>query len=318
MNYTPNKTVVITGASSGIGHACVAKLSRAGWKIFATVRKTADQTRLQSEDANITAIIMDVQDRASITAAAEQIATQLKDRALSGLVNVAGIGTVAPMEYVTAQAMQEIFDINVFGQIAITQAFLPFIRKAHGRIVNISSIGAHIAIPFGGLLNASKSAFGLLTDTLRLEMHPFGIRVSTVEPGAISTPAVEKTLGDIEGVIRNLPEPGAAQYADMLRNFAHCAYARESQGSSPDVVARAVFHALTAERPRIRYRVGNHAQLLGMLPRILPDRILDAIRMRMMGLPTEFGALEKPKQSKNKKPLEKLATKSSCHNALQH
>jgi len=221
------------------------------------------------------------------------------------LVNVAGIGKIAPMEYVSAQAMQEIFDINVFGQIAVTQAFLPFIRKAHGRIVNISSIGAHIAIPFGGLLNASKSAFGLLTDTLRLELRPFGIRVSTVEPGAISTPAVEKTLGDIEGVIRNLPEPGVAHYADMLRNFGQRAYARESHGSSPDVVARAVAHALTAERPRIRYRVGNHAQLLGALPRILPDRILDAIRMRMLGLPTEFGALERPEQSKSKKPSEK-------------
>lgn len=301
MNYTSNKTVVITGASSGIGRACVAKLRRAGWKIFATVRKTADQTRLQSEDANVTAVIMDVQDRAAITDAAEQIASQLNDRALDGLVNVAGIGTAQPVEYITQQGMQEIFDINVFGQIAVTQAFLPFIRKAHGRIVNISSIGAHIAIPFGGLLNASKGAFGLLTDTLRLELRPFGIRVSTVEPGAISTPAVEKTLGDIEGVIRNLPEPGAAHYADMLRNFGQRAYARESHGSSSDVVAQAVVHALTAERPRIRYRVGNHAQLLAALPRILPDSILDAIRMRMLGLPTEFGAMEKPEQSKNRK-----------------
>lgn len=312
MNHTFNKTVVITGASSGIGRACVAKLSRAGWKIFATVRKTADQTRLQSEDANVTAVIMDVQDRASITAAAEQIAPQLKNRALGGLVNVAGIGTVQPVEYITPQAMQEIFDINVFGQIAVTQAFLPFIRKAHGRIINISSIGAHIAIPFGGLLNASKSAFGLLTDTLRLELRPFGIRVSTIEPGAISTPAVEKTLGHIEAVIRDLPEPGAAQYADMLRNFGKRAYARESNGSSPDVVAQAVVHALTAQHPRIRYRVGNHAQLLGALPRILPDRILDAIRMRMLGLPTEFGALENHEQSEQEPSERKEPAKAAA------
>lgn len=303
MNSISNKTVVITGASSGIGRACVSQLSQAGWKIFATVRKTIDQSRLQSEDANVTAVLMDVKDRASITAAAQQISSQLKGRALGGLINVAGIGTVAPMEYATAEAMQEIFDINVFGQIAITQVFLPFIRKARGRIVNITSIGAHIAIPFGGLLNASKSAFGLLTDTLRLELRPFGIRVCTVEPGAIDTPAVDKTLGDIESIISHLPEAGAMQYAAMLRNFAKRAYARESHGSSPNVVARAVVHALTASRPRIRYRVGNHARLLAALPKILPDSVLDAVRMRMLGLPTEFGALAKPEEWSEKKQL---------------
>jgi NAD(P)-dependent dehydrogenase (short-subunit alcohol dehydrogenase family) len=293
MNPTTNKSVVITGASSGIGRACVSQMSRAGWKIFATVRKTTDQNRLQSEDPNVTAVLMDVQDSSSITAAAEQISSQLKGRALDGLVNVAGIGIVAPVEYITAEAMQQIFDINVFGQIAVTQAFVPFIRKARGRIVNIISIGAHIAIPFGGLLNASKSAFGLLNDTLRLELRPFGIRVCAIEPGAIKTPAVDKTLGDIESVISNLPQRGAEQYGEMLKNFGQRAYARESHGSAPDVVALAVLHALTASRPRIRYRVGKHAQLLGTLPRILPDRALDAIRMRMLGLPTEFGAMER-------------------------
>jgi NAD(P)-dependent dehydrogenase (short-subunit alcohol dehydrogenase family) len=208
------------------------------------------------------------------------------------LVNVAGVGMVRPLEYATNEDLQEIFDINVFGQIAVTQAFLPLIRKTHGRIVNITSIGAHIAIPFGGLLNASKSAFGLLSDTLRLEMHPFGIHVSTVEPGAIKTPAVGKTLGDIERVIGNLPPTGAAQYGKMLEKFARIAYSREMNGSPPEVVAKAVNHALTSRRPRIRYTVGKHAKLLGTLPRILSDWLLDAIRFRIAGLPSAFGAAE--------------------------
>src|SRR5262249_36635639 len=154
---------------------------------------------------------------------------------------------------------------------------LPLIRKTRGRIVNISSVGAHIAIPFGSLLNASKAAFGLLSDALRLEMRPFGIHVSTIEPGAIKTPAVDKTLGHVEKVIENLPARGARQYATMLENFAARAYAREMNGSSPEVVARVVRHALTARRPRIRYAVGKDAKLLVTLPRILSDRILDTV-----------------------------------------
>lgn len=206
-------------------------------------------------------------------------------------MNVAGIGMVRPVEYATNEDLQEIFDINVFGQIAVTQAFLPLIRKARERIVNIT-IGAHIAIPFGGLLNASKGGFGLLSDALRLELHPFGIHVSAIEPGSIKTPAVDKTLGDIEGVVSKLPPQGIAQYGSMLRKFARIAYAQEMDGSPPEVVAKAVHHALMARRPLIRYRVGKHATLLGTLPRILSDWLLDAIRFRLAGLPSEFGAVQ--------------------------
>lgn len=292
MNAFPRKTVVITGASSGIGRASVSRLIQSGWRVFATVRKAEDGDRLQSEiGANLTPVIMDVTNRAMITAAAEQVSSQLNGWGLDGLVNVAGIGMVRPVEYVTPSDLQEIFEVNVFGQIAVTQAFLPLLRKARGRIVNISSVGAHIAIPFGGLLNASKSAFGNFSDTLRLELHPFGVRVCTVEPGAIKTPAVEKTLGHVEAVVESLPASGAAQYGEMLERFASRAYAREMNGSSPDVVARAVQHALTSRRPRTRYQVGKHVHLLTALPRILPERLLDAILLRVLGLPAKLGAM---------------------------
>ena len=158
--------------------------------------------------------------------------------------------------------------------------------------MNITSIGAHIAIPFGSLINASKSALGIFSDTLRLELHPFGIRVMDIEPGAINTPAVEKTLGDVDGVLAGLPGQGTAQYGQMLKAFVQRAYEREKNGSSPDVVAQAVHHALSAQRPRIRYRVGKHAKLLAALASIMPDGLLDSIRLRILGLPTQFGALE--------------------------
>lgn len=215
--------------------------------------------------------------------------SQLGGPGLDGLVNVAGIGMVGPLEYADPEDAQKIFDVNLFGQIVVTQAFLTLLHKNRGRIVNITSVGAHIAIPFGGLLNGSKSAFGIMSDTLRLESHPSGIRVSTVEPGAISTPAVEKTLGDVEGVIARLPEAGRRRYAAMLRNLVQRGYEREKNGSPPEVVAQAVRHALTSDRPRIRYRVGKHATLLAGLARILPDGLLDAFRFRALGLPPKFG-----------------------------
>ena len=291
MNAIAPKTVVITGTSSGIGRACVSRMIQSGWRVFATIRKPEHGVQLQSEfGTNLTPLIMDVTDRPSIKAAAEQV-SKLQGSGLDGLVNVAGIGMARPIEYVTPGDLQQIFDINVFGQIAVTQAFLPLLRKAHGRVVNISSVGAHIAIPFGSLINASKSAFGSFSDSLRLELHPFGVRVCVVEPGAIKTPAVEKTLGNIEAVIEGLPRSGAEQYGAMLKKFVRRAYEREMNGSSPDVVARAVHHALTSQRPRTRYQAGKHAKLLTILPKILPDRLLDLILLRIAGLPAAFGAV---------------------------
>ncbi len=290
MSVTEKKTVVITGASSGIGRACVSRMIQAGWHVFATVRKSSDGDSLRSDfGANLKPVMMDVTNRPTIIAAAEHVSSQLQQ--LDGLVNVAGVGMVRPVEYVSPAELQEIFGINVFGQLAVTQAFLPLLRQARGRVVNISSVGAHVAIPFGSLINATKSAFGMFSDTLRLELHPFGVQVCVVEPGAIRTPAVGKTLGNMEAVISNLPAAGAAQYGEILKNFARRAYAREMHGSPPQVVAQAVHHALTSRRPRTRYRVGKHARLLTTLPHILPERLLDALLLRIAGLPAGFAAL---------------------------
>jgi NAD(P)-dependent dehydrogenase (short-subunit alcohol dehydrogenase family) len=272
-----DKTVVITGASSGIGRACVQRLIDAGWHVFASVRQSTDGASLQSEfGSRLTPVIMDVSNRLTVMSAAEQVSFQLQGRGLDGLVNVAGIGMVRPVEYATADDIQ---------------AFLPLLRQARGRVVNISSIGVHIGLPFGGLLGGSKAAFGLMSDALRLELHPFGVHVSIVEPGAIKTPAVEKTLGNVEGVVADLPPGGAEYYGAMIKKFAQLGYEHEMAGSAPDVVAQSVYHALTARRPKIRYRVGKHAKILAALPRILPDRLLDAVLLRIAGMPTEFGSV---------------------------
>lgn len=277
------KSVVITGASSGIGRACVSRMSRDGWLVFATVRKASDRDRLRSEK-NVYPVIMDVQDPSTIAAAAAEIASQLNGAGLNGLVNVAGIGMVRPIEYAPMADVREIYEINFFGQLATIQAFCGVLRKNRGRIVNITSVGVNLAIPFGGLLNSSKCAFGMLSDTLRLELRNFGVRVIAIEPGSISTPAVDKTLGNLEDVIAILPAEAQQRYGSMIRSVGRRGYEMEKSGSSPDVVAVAVHHALTSRRPRLRYRVGKHAKLLALLPKILPESVFDSMRMKMLGL----------------------------------
>jgi NAD(P)-dependent dehydrogenase (short-subunit alcohol dehydrogenase family) len=280
----PGRTVVITGASSGIGRASALLMAREGFEVFAGVRREGDGSRLKAEGGTgINPVRIDVTDEASILAAANEVGARLGERGLDGLVNVAGIGTSGPIEFVTQDDLRRIFDVNVFGQVAVIQAFMPMLLEARGRIVNISSVGAHIAIPFGGALTASKGAFGLLSDSLRMELSGFGVRVSVIEPGAIRTPAVDKTLGDVEEVIKGLPPDGARRYGDMLRQFTKRAHARESNGSDPEVVARSVLEALTARRPRARYVVGKDSRVLTVLPRVLPDGVLDWLRMRSLG-----------------------------------
>jgi NAD(P)-dependent dehydrogenase (short-subunit alcohol dehydrogenase family) len=291
MGGTAGKTIVITGASSGIGRACALLLGARGWRVFAGVRKARDGDALRAAGGSaVVPIEIDVTDEATIASALQAVRAQLAGRGLDGLVNNAGIATPGPVEHMPADVLRREFDVNVFGQIAVTQAFLPLIREARGRIVNMGSVGGHITMPFGGALCASKSAFGSLNDALRLELRPSGIHVSLVEPASINTPAVDKTLGDIEAVIGALPPAGAARYGDKLREFARRAYAREKAGSPPEVVAEAVYHALTARRPRARYPVGSNARVLVTLPRLLSDRLLDRVRLRLFGLPAAFGS----------------------------
>jgi NAD(P)-dependent dehydrogenase (short-subunit alcohol dehydrogenase family) len=285
------KTVLITGASSGIGHATALHLVARGFGVFAAVRKTSDGDALKVVGrGRIVPVQLDVTDEKTIAAAAALVRAAVGDRGLDGLVNNAGIATPAPVEYMSGEVMRRQFEVNVFGQVAVTQAFLPLIRPARGRIVNIGSVGSHLAMPFGGALCGSKAAFTLISDALRLELRPDGIHVALIEPGAIHTPAVDKTLGDADAIVGALPPEGRARYGDRLHKFMRLGHERETSGSPPEVVAQAIHHALTAPRPRLRYAVGAHAKGLSALPRFLPDRLLDQVRLRMLRMSTEFGA----------------------------
>ena len=290
MSINHRKAILVTGASSGIGRACALELDRAGYQVFATVRKETDAESLrQAASEALTPIFMDVTDEASIATAVSTVAQAVGEAGLAGLVNNAGVGVPGPIEYLAADDLRRQFEINVVGQVMVTQAFLPLIRRAQGRIINIGSVGGKITMPFGGALCASKHAMEALNDALRLELYPWGIQVILIAPASIVTPAVDHLVHDSEATIRQFPPAGRQHYEQTFRNFVKTAVAREKKGSPPEVVAQVVLKALTAQTPKTRYPVGTDAQILTLMPQIVPTRWLDKIRFKLFGLPQKFG-----------------------------
>jgi NAD(P)-dependent dehydrogenase (short-subunit alcohol dehydrogenase family) len=282
--------VVVTGASSGMGRACALYLDSQGFRVFAGVRKEQDAVSLQLEASNrLTTVFIDVSDQSSVQSAAGIVSKSLGEAGLAGLVNNAGIGVPGPIEYLDIADLRRQMEINVIGQVAVTQAFLPLIRKAKGRIINVGSVGGKITLPFGGALCGSKHAIESINDALRMELYPWGIHVCLIAPGEISTPAVDKLVADGEAFLLKIPEEGVKRYADVFRKFLKMAVAREKAGSPPKIMAEAVFHALTARVPKTRYPVGPSSKLLPLLARTVPSRLLDKIRFKFIGFPSKFG-----------------------------
>ena len=280
--------VVITGASTGIGEACALRLDREGFRVFAGVRKEADAQRLkQAASDRLLPIMLDVTNEPQIEEAAKTVAGAVGDAGLAGLVNNAGISINGPLEYLTSEDLRKQFEVNVVGQVAVTRAFLPLIRKAKGRIVNVGSIGGRFTTPFLGPYCASKHAMEAISDALRQELRPWGIHVALVEPGSIATEIWQKGQDDATEFEKNMPEEGTMRYRKAFAALRVAARKFEEAGIPPDRVARAVEHALTAGRPRTRYIVGFDATVQRILRDVVPDRMRDGIVARQLGLPTK-------------------------------
>ena len=278
--------VVITGASTGIGEACALRLDRAGFRVFAGVRKEPDGQRLKQEASDrLTPIMLDVTDEPQIGAAAKAVADAVGEAGLAGLVNNAGISVPGPLEFLPIEDLRWQLEVNVVGQIAVTQAFLALLRKGRGRIVNIGSIAGKFATPFLGPYTASKHAMEGLSDALRQELRPWGIHVALVEPGSIATPIWQKGQANANEIEQKLPEEAMMLYGKAINALREAARKFEAAGIPPDRVARAVEHALTAGRPRTRYVVGFDATVQRVLAAAVPDRMLDALTARQLGLP---------------------------------
>jgi NAD(P)-dependent dehydrogenase (short-subunit alcohol dehydrogenase family) len=278
--------IVITGASTGIGRACALHLDGLGFAVYAGVRRDADGDALRAAASpRLTPIRIDVTDAESIALARKQVDAACGGHGVRGLVNNAGVGVGGPIEYVPLDDLRRQLEVNVIGQVAVTQAFLPLLRQAKGRIVNIGSIAGRFATPFLGPYSASKFALEAITDALRVELRPWGINVAIVEPGSIATPIWEKAKTTTEQVRDGLPPEGRELYGGVVDSLGATMAEFEKRAIPAERVAKAVTHALLSKRPKTRYLVGNDARLQAALATVVPDRITDRLVARQLKLP---------------------------------
>lgn len=270
--------VFITGASTGIGEATALHLDRLGHRVFAGVRNDADGGRLAKQASQrLVPVLCDVTDDDQIAAARKVVGDEVGDAGLQGLINNAGVALGGPLEHLSMERWRWQFDVNVFGQIAVTQAFLDLIRKGHGRISFTGSIGGRHANPMLGPYAASKHAIEAIGQSLRGELEPWGIHVSVVEPGAIKTPIWDKGRDTADELAEQLGPEAAAQYAEGIAFVRKGIDFQDKNSSPPELVAKAFEHALFNPRPRTQYLVGKDAKVLGTLNRVLPQSLLDRI-----------------------------------------
>lgn len=278
-----SRTVVVSGASTGIGRAAAERLGRGGWRVLAGVRTDAAAAELDSLDG-VEAVRLDITDEASIAALAERLAGEA-DAVLGGLVNNAGTAVGGPVECLPISEWRRQFETNFFGHVALTRALLPRLRRDGGRIVFTSSVGGFSATPFLGPYNASKFAIEGLADSLRQEVAELGVRVSIVQPGATATQMIAGADATTQRALGYVGDDAPEHYrrvgAAVGRAFSEV---MPKNAVEPDVVAQAIEHALTAAAPRTRYRVGNDTRVQAVLSNLLGDRTFDRIKRRFMGL----------------------------------
>jgi NAD(P)-dependent dehydrogenase (short-subunit alcohol dehydrogenase family) len=273
----PSGTVLVTGASSGIGEATALHLRELGFDAVAAVRKDEDAERLAGR--GLRTLKLDVTDVDSIAAARDE----LGDGQLAGLVNNAGIAVAAPLEFLPLDQLRHQLEVNVIGQLAVTQRFLPALRAARGRIVNVSSIGGRVALPLVGAYHASKFALEAISDTLRRELLSQGVDVIVIEPGGVKTPIWRKGDELARELTADLPPEGRRLYGNLIAAIRkQTTKIATETGIEPRVVAEAIGHALTARRPRARYLVGRDAKLRAPAAAVLPDRLMDRIVARTL------------------------------------
>lgn len=267
-------SVLVTGAGRGIGLAITERMSAAGWTVYATARSESALARL-NQITNVVGVPLDITDRAAITALPQQLPAELH-----GVVNNAGIIVSGPVEGLSIDALSTQLDVNVVSQVAVTQAVLPALRAGHGRVVFMSSVSGLITTPGTGAYSASKYAIESLADALRMELRPWKIPVSLIEPGPIKTDMWGGMLDDYDAMTAQLTDEIRELYAAHLTGSRKLLGRTQKLAADPKRVTKAVEHALTSSRPRRRYilDVVSRAQkvVVGMTPVAITDRVLAA------------------------------------------
>jgi NAD(P)-dependent dehydrogenase (short-subunit alcohol dehydrogenase family) len=274
------KAIVITGASTGIGAVCAEYLAGRGYHIFAGVRKAADGDRLRERiPQNLTPLMMDVTQAETLQAAAQAVQEIVGEAGLFALINNAGVAYPGPLEFVPAAEIDQHFAVNVRGVILTTQAFLPLLRQGQGRILQMSSMGGKSAIPYFGTYCASKFALEGLSDSLRLELKPWGIKVIVLQPGAIETPIWAKAAGGEGVMFQGYPPAAQALYGPAMHYLSKVI--PKMKGLPPERVAQVAEKALTARRPKARYVLDTTSRIRALLE-LLPSSWRDALIAKVM------------------------------------
>jgi NAD(P)-dependent dehydrogenase (short-subunit alcohol dehydrogenase family) len=280
--------VVVTGASTGIGRATALFLDSKGYRVFAGVRKQTDAESLAADASDqLTPITIDVTEERSIKSAKDKVQRTVGEDGLVGLVNNAGVGDGGPVETMDLDVLRKVLEVNLIGQVAVTQAFLPMIRKVPGTIVFIASIGGRIASPFMAPYNTSKFAVEALGESLRQELSPWEIDVVVIEPGSIDTPIWSKGAETIDDQKSNMSPTEKRLYRKQLDRMEEVLAETASRGIPPEKVAKAIHTAIRSEKPKHRYLIGRDAKIAARLKGTLPDRTFKKLIDRQTKMPTD-------------------------------
>lgn len=280
-------SVLITGGSSGLGRAAALLMAQRGWRVFASIRKPEDGEQLRA--GGVIPVVFDLTDAGAVARAAQEVGHAVGPAGLTALVNSAATMVQGPLEYLPLDDVRRQFEVNVFGQLTVTQAFLPLLRQARStggraRILFIGSLIAKMSVAFFSPVCASKFALEAFADSLRLELHHWGIDVIKVHPGTIATAAVDKALKDAEAMLAALPPAGKERYGAALRGWVEVFVKEAATGTSADKVAEVIHTALTAQHPRNLYTGDWSTAGMEMFVSLAPEGLLDWVRRRMQHL----------------------------------
>ena len=279
------RSALVTGASTGIGRATALHLDARGWRVYAGVRREDDADSLrEAATASLVPLILDITDAGQIAEAAGRIGGEGGEVGLDGLVNNAGIAVPGPLEALPIDDLRRQIEVNLTAHVAVTQAMLPAIRRARGRIVFITSIGGLISFPMFGAYHAAKFGLEAVGDAFRRELRPWGIEVSIIEPGSIATPIWDRGQKQADRIVERADPQRVELYADQIEAYRDVARRTGERGIAPEKVAATIERALTARRPRARYLVGADARAQARIRHLIPTRLLDRVIARATGI----------------------------------
>ena len=270
----------MTGASAGIGAATARELAKRGFHVVAGVRRGADADALRT--TNLEPVTLDITNEADVAALVMHIANDPERRPLRALVNNAGVSVNAPVEVLPLAEWRRLFDVNLFGHVAMIQALLPALIESRGSIVNISSVGGRVAMATYGPYAGSKFALEAVSDSLRREVEPLGVKVIVIEPGAVTTEMLSRVTATGERIVSAMSAGQQGRYATLMRSIMSQAKAAIPKGVPAEEAGRVVADAVTSTNPRTRYTVGRDAAIIVRLVRFLPDRVLDSLLARSL------------------------------------